>query len=513
MCNKVTERLAKIFRDILAETFQYFGKGLRLRAGSILVVIALILVGSAAVLKYREGEINYYNSDATWHTLLTIEAYNETPISKHLFLPIVSLGKDGDKGIPWGATVPDKDGNYYYTSFSSAGYFLPWLFMKVFRLSVSERSLYIFNTVLFMLSSILWAELIYMIYHKRFNDMKAFILALVALLTYIYSPELLHGMGIVYWHQSVMQVTFLIQVIAWYCMKETDSYRVKIVFYSMALLNPYIEWTGYVANIGFAAAECITAWKKDWITALKRAACIGGISAISFGLFVLHYLARVDEDTFFEALEARFMARNVLTSVAMTDVFGSYFKSFLYLWVLLAVLAGWNLLRDKKIEFRGRMVLFIFLFPVMENMIMKEHVYSYAYDRMKLIFALSFMICELCYGLLITSNNRKIFTIKLLFVAGIVCGLNLYSYMRNPAYIWEIDYREDNQKLAEYIDQNYSDSVLALSNGCVRGYANLLYHRGIYEMTGMEQIKSIADREGKQWAVMLESLGGGVESV
>ena len=50
MCNKVTERLAKIFRDILAETFQYFGKGLRLRAGSILVVIALILVGSAAVL-------------------------------------------------------------------------------------------------------------------------------------------------------------------------------------------------------------------------------------------------------------------------------------------------------------------------------------------------------------------------------------------------------------------------------------------------------------------------------
>lgn len=99
-----------------------------------LIIVAVFMVICVAVFKYRSGEINYYNADATWHTLLTIEAYNETPISEHLFLPIVSLGSQDDKYIPWGATIPDENGNYYYTSFSVAGYFFPWLFMKTFRL-------------------------------------------------------------------------------------------------------------------------------------------------------------------------------------------------------------------------------------------------------------------------------------------------------------------------------------------------------------------------------------------
>lgn len=98
------------------------GERAALKWRGILMAAAIIVVITAAV-KYRKGEINYYNSDATWHTLLTIEAYNETSISEHVFLPIVSLGEAEDKGIPWGATIPDRNGNYYYTSFSPAGYF------------------------------------------------------------------------------------------------------------------------------------------------------------------------------------------------------------------------------------------------------------------------------------------------------------------------------------------------------------------------------------------------------
>ena len=87
-------------------------------------------------MKYKTGNIDYRNSDATWHVLLTIECYNETPILDHLFLPIVSLGENDDKYIPWGSTIPDNKGNYYYTSFSPAGYFFPWLFIKLFRLPI-----------------------------------------------------------------------------------------------------------------------------------------------------------------------------------------------------------------------------------------------------------------------------------------------------------------------------------------------------------------------------------------
>lgn len=96
---------------------QMFGGG-----GTLLISFLVLLT---SVIRLHSGEINYHNSDATWHALLTVEAYNETPVSTHLFLPIVTLGDADDKGIPWGATVPDREGNYYYTSFSPAGYFLP----------------------------------------------------------------------------------------------------------------------------------------------------------------------------------------------------------------------------------------------------------------------------------------------------------------------------------------------------------------------------------------------------
>ena len=76
------------------------------------------MVIMVSIIKFRGGEINYLDSDATWHTLLTMQAYDETPISQHKFLPIVSLGGVDNKGISWGATIPDKEGNFYYTSFS-----------------------------------------------------------------------------------------------------------------------------------------------------------------------------------------------------------------------------------------------------------------------------------------------------------------------------------------------------------------------------------------------------------
>lgn len=159
------------------------------------VIIGFVLHSS--VLRYRSGEIDYLNSDATWHTLLTIECYDETSASEHLFLPIVSLGSEDDKYIPWGDAIPDEKGNYYYTSFSSAGFFAAWLFIKIFRLPVAEGSLYIFNNVLLAISTVLLMWLLLMVYQKsRYRDLLCFL----GCVAYIWSPELLHGLGIVYWN-------------------------------------------------------------------------------------------------------------------------------------------------------------------------------------------------------------------------------------------------------------------------------------------------------------------------
>lgn len=477
------------------------GKALKKRGVQLigLFCLTVVLVTAAAALKYRDGGINYYNSDATWHTLLTIKAYRETPVSEHLFLPIVTLGSQDDKWIPWGATVPDENGNYFYTSFSAAGYFLPWLFMKIFGLSVSEQSLYLFNTVMFAVSAFLWARFISMIYDGHKN---AVLLSVIALFSYVLSPELLHGMGIVYWHQSVMQVTLLIQMMAWYQYKK-GSRAAQILFYAMALANPYIEWTGYVANVGFAVAELLSGGKKQWKKSLGKAAVLGVLTIASLGLFAGHYLLRVDSATFGEALRARFMARNVTADTTFAEVFSGYIQSFGYLWILALLLAVWNIAVNQKIELRHGLLMLVMTFPLLENVLMKQHAVEYTYDRMKGIFILSFLLCELAQGILETAEKRRKAAAGLIVLTAAAGLFNFWSYRSDRHYIWEADYRADNEKLASYINQEYPDCVLALEGDAVRGYMNLLFGRGIYEFTPADSAKEIALEKGRRYAVVL----------
>lgn len=123
-----------------------------------------------------------------------------------------------------------------------------------------------------------------------------------------------------------------------YNFKQSGRKGARISFYPLALINPYIEWTGYVANVGFALCELILGWKTNKKKAFLRACILGVITVASFGLFSLHYLLRIDSSVFFQALKNRFMVRNVTTSVEMTSVIGGYFKSFCicgsYFWFL-----------------------------------------------------------------------------------------------------------------------------------------------------------------------------------
>ena len=474
-----------------------WGCKLKLIIFSVMVIFVLLI----SVLRYRNDEVNYLDADATWHVLLTIQAYEETPVSDHLFLPIVSLGEESDKYIPWGATVPDDKGNYYYTSFSPAGYFVAWLFIKILGLEICEKSLYIFNTFLLTISAVLWLSFIHRVYREKNYS---WFIAVIAVMTYVLSPEILHGMGIVYWSQSLMQVTLLAQIYTFYVMKETQSKKAKVLFYVCAFLNPYIEWTGFVANVGFALCELIDGGRKEFKNAFIDACKLGIITITSFGAFCLHYLARIDSTVFFDALKNRFMARNVMTAVELTQVFGGYFKSFLYLWVLLLILLIWNIAVKKNIEVKHGLLMLAMAFPVIENVIMKEHALSYSYDRMKMAFVFSFIICDLIVQIIEYYNGKKIIIYVLGLITFAMGILNFKDYMANEQYIWNTSYRAKNSLIAGYINSNYSDSVLAIENGAVRGYVNLLFGRGVYEFRDVGNVMNMAQERNNRYAIMLQ---------
>ncbi len=358
----------------------------------LVVIIIFFLVCIISTLKYRDGEIDYHNSDATWHTLLTVTAYNETPIYEHLFLPIVSLGGIDDKDIKWGETIPDEKGNYYYTSFSPAGYFAPWLFLKITNLPVNEQGLYIFNTFLFGSSAILLIYLLSLIYHEEKHYP---FISLIGGLCYISAPEILHNMGIVYWHQSLLQVMLILQTIMYYKYINEKSNFSKYLFYGLSIINPYIEWTGYIANIGFAIAEFIRYWNIDKRKGLKNVFCLAILTMLSFELFSIHYLTRVDSITFLTALKNRFLSRSAGAAIELATLFGSYFKSFLYVWVILIISLIFCFIKNKQLELKHGLIFLVLSFPILENIIMKGHAFAYSYDRMKAILLLVLLICEI----------------------------------------------------------------------------------------------------------------------
>lgn len=472
-----------------------------------LLLLSMVLVVFTSVIKYPEGDVNFTNSDATYHTLLTMQAYDETPVSVHKFLPIVTLGGETDKNIPWGATVPDSQGNYYYTSFSPAGFALPYLFCKIFFLPINEMSLYIFNSVLFFASAFLVGVLVL----KIFCDKKSpLFLSIIAVFLYILTPETLISMGIVYWHQSIMQVTLLLQLIAF-----VDIYKFKkgkystILFLVMSFINPYIEWTGYVANVGYALAF-VAINRKDIKTGIKKAMCMAGVSFLSFMMFTVHYCSTINPVEYVYALVKRFIERSVTEKYTYLHLLMGYLDSFTLILFLICILFVVLTLIYKGFDWiklsmfwSNKVIFAVALFPVLENVIMKQHSIIYTYDRMKLIFILLLIICDFVCLISEKITYKKLSIICLVIT---VVGVSNYS-IHTIERIWEANFKAENKLLADYCTKKYTpeNSVCGMEDFNVRGYTNLLFKRSIYEFSDYEKIIKIAESNGKQYALSISA--------
>jgi hypothetical protein len=210
------------------------------------MAICLLLAVVSIIIRIPDFKHNdFHNSDATWHVLHTLRCYEETPISTHKFLPIVTLGAAEDKFITWGATIPDQYGNYYYTSFSPAGFVAPYLFMKLLRIPISLMGLYAFNLVLLILCFIFTATL----FCKLFKIIGKNYIWLMSAVIYLFQPEIMQGQGITYWPHSLYQLIFLLQLNLLFSVYTRKNYLFMLL---LCFLGAYTEWTGYCVNIGIA---------------------------------------------------------------------------------------------------------------------------------------------------------------------------------------------------------------------------------------------------------------------
>lgn len=394
---------------------------------AILIFAAVILLASI-ILRYPKDDAVYFDNDAPYHVLLTMQAYDETPASVHKFLPLVSLGNDGDKYIPWGETV-EHDGNYYYTSFSAAPFVLAYFFCKTFSLDFTMQSLYIFSSLIYIICTGLSVLLALKLFKDKLSEP---FLILISVFIFGFQTEILNSLGAVYWAQSIFQIVFLAQILLFLSF---DKKWCRITFFVLCALAPYIEWTGFISNVGFALAFWVKSGiKKDGkfnLKSLKTPVIIGILTIAGGMLFILHFLSVLPLETVIEALKSRFSARSVTAGFSFFMLFSMYWKSFGAFLIILAIaLIAVLSIKSSRTKFIAllkeyKLIIIISAFALLENIVLKEHAIVYSYDRMKAIILLFtlFMLCLIALKPLLENKTPLVLALFL-----IVSCFNLFTY-------------------------------------------------------------------------------------
>ncbi|KIM06104.1 MAG: hypothetical protein KN64_01000 [Sulfurovum sp. AS07-7] len=356
------------------------------------IYIVFILLFFAISLIIKKDEVNKNigapNIEAPYHVLHTVNAYIKNDISQHYFLPTVTLEKEIDKFIPWGATVPDAQGNYFYTSFTATTFIFPYLYFKLTGADLTIQNLVKFNYLLQLLSTVMIFLLLRKInfkasQNKVLSNMASF---LATIIIFIFSTEFMVSFGLGYWAQSISQLLIILQLFILVSIYEDGFTHKKLILLGLvSIAFCYTEWTGF-STTGLISLYFlylfITSKSKDYLKIfiiLLSSIIVGGL------LIVAHYGFVIGFENLFNALYARFSARST-DKIDYMFLFVGYINSYgLYLFILPILYS--ILLKNKAdsgINYKSFHLLILFsLFLLVENIIMMQHAVQFSFDRLK----------------------------------------------------------------------------------------------------------------------------------
>lgn len=463
------------------------------------IVACNILLATSLFLRHQDIEkvTGAQSLEASYHVLLTVTALNESGLTNHWYLPTVSLGKERDKFIPWGGAVPTNTGDYIYTSFTSPGFLAPYFWFKVLNQEPSIKNLAYFN--FFIGAACALALFILLLNLFALNGQRGWApvgAALLACTIAIFSREALHSHGIVYWSQSLYQLILIVSI--YFLFKYLTTQNRKNIYgaavVALAFIGPLTEWTGYVFNAGLILL--FFANKKNghreiaWQIILITAAA---------GMFtLLHFGLAIGFEPAIKAFLGRFLERSVSTG-STVDLLRGYALSYgLFLPVILTVLVLnrvdiFNRPAASEKQHAIQVTQFIFIascIPLLENILMLQHATQFSFDRLKFIIPAS-IILGLAF-LAFKTKGRIIFIIIIFFAC--INGWKSYKNDLKDYAEWatiDVNNRSLVAKLKEKYD--FECSVFS-SQKSVRGYANLLFHHGIYESKSSQDAEQLISK-------------------
>lgn len=356
------------------------------RPALVTAIVVLWLVSVGVRFAMYDSRENVVNLDASYHVLLTVQAYRDTPASVHRYWPLVTLGNAPERGVAFGGTVPDARGIFYYTSFAPAGFLAPYLFFQITWLPLAPVSLMVFNLGIHLAATILLCLLLRDVLRALGrSDEDCYIPSLLAAATYLFTSEALYSHGLIYWHHSLFQVVWLWQLRLLFMLLRARDADAPLprwftpTFLAVSIVAPSVEWTGYIANIAIAG----------WLLWSRRTRAMGvGVVAATFvaGVaFVAHAVSVVGVDWLRLSLTNRFQQRSS-THGSLPLLALGYFRSY-FLLPLFALVAP-LIVRARRAGGLGltRSVIALLVvgtIPLIENVILLQHATEYTFDRLK----------------------------------------------------------------------------------------------------------------------------------
>lgn len=456
-----------------------------LSKGSLIVFLSVAFLFAASAvwrLGIYDPASNSRNADAPYHVLLTSAAYDQTPASVHLYLPVVSLGAFQDKNIPWGGAIADQRGNYYYTSFPPLGFIAPHVFMEGAGLPKTLHSLMAFNLLLHAACTAMIALLVWRMLQGALEPRRTIITALVAV-TYIMTTESLRSHGIHYWPHSLFQVVWLGQLLLLHRWLARQSSRATVVgLLLLSFVAPLVEWSAYFAN---AALTLVLLASR---TAHNRPAygLAFGVAALTAGALAAHlawFSAVLGPDTLLEIVMSRGQQRSVAAAPLLSSLHSlwlNYYDSFGHIVSLacMGALAMLTVLRRRSGP-APRAIWLLMLFaaavPAFENIVLISHAIEYTFDRLKVLVPLLILLAW-------TAASMPKWALSFAAAAWVVAVAgNLPTFRAEVSRSSFAAEDTHNDRLLRRVRALAKPCTLVAVEGAVRGWVNLKLGRGVYE--------------------------------
>ena len=265
------------------------------------------------------------------------------------FLPIMTYGSPGDRFICDQARLVDDDGDWYYTSYGSLSYVVPYLLVRAVGLAPSVLALQLFNVATHALICLLLFLTVRLLRHgdgRRFSDAAAATAVIVYLLAP--GPLWLHGNG--YMADMFVQVPFALGV--YLAVRLAAGSRSPWIYVLLAVttyLMTLTEWLGACFGITLVVWS-VVGWRRRYPRPLLA---VGPVAvALAIGTIAWHY-AQIDGlRTWWDSATAtlRYRAGSAgATDLTLTslEAWRLLAKSYVFVWapqlLLVTVLLCWAL--------------------------------------------------------------------------------------------------------------------------------------------------------------------------